>query len=308
MPANISNLTSNVFLLGLLGLHALGWFLFFIGACITSKLFDSSRNPTWFYSLFHIAAFFGLVGATVFDLVKPYRVPITAFLTAGFTFCVGVLQQANVSANLPDGVPVIIAGNIFLVLVYIPLIFIFGADETSPISIASSSGFPGEQQARGTPAFNFPSFPMMGKNAGSPASSQVTAVPTAVAPPPPMAYMEQQPPAQTYAPVAAAYPPVAAAAPVLAAPASAVTAESRVPAPAAAPAAEQAPAAVPFVCKAKALYNYNASADDPKEISFSKGDILEILDNKGKWWHARRINADGTEIIGIAPSNYLQVV
>lgn len=35
-----------------------------------------------------------------------------------------------------------------------------------------------------------------------------------------------------------------------------------------------------------------ASTDDPNEISFAKGDILEILDKNGKWWQARK--ADGS--------------
>ncbi|VDB84224.1 unnamed protein product [Peniophora sp. CBMAI 1063] len=56
--------------------------------------------------------------------------------------------------------------------------------------------------------------------------------------------------------------------------------------------------------KAKALYAYTASADDPNEISFAKGEILDIIDKQGKWWQARR--SDGT--LGIAPSNYLQIV
>ncbi|KAI0778621.1 hypothetical protein BD413DRAFT_490013 [Trametes elegans] len=56
--------------------------------------------------------------------------------------------------------------------------------------------------------------------------------------------------------------------------------------------------------RAKALYNYTASPDDPNEISFAKGDLLEILDKNGKWWQARK--QDGT--VGIAPSNYLQIV
>lgn len=35
-----------------------------------------------------------------------------------------------------------------------------------------------------------------------------------------------------------------------------------------------------------------ASPDDPNEISFSKGEILDIVDKTGKWWQAKR--TDGT--------------
>jgi len=56
--------------------------------------------------------------------------------------------------------------------------------------------------------------------------------------------------------------------------------------------------------KAKALYAYTASPDDPNEISFSKGETLDIVDKQGKWWQAKK--EDGT--VGIAPSNYLQII
>ncbi|ORZ26014.1 hypothetical protein BCR42DRAFT_401418 [Absidia repens] len=56
------------------------------------------------------------------------------------------------------------------------------------------------------------------------------------------------------------------------------------------------------ITQATALHSYQASADDPNEISFEKNESLEILDRNGNWWQARK--ADGTT--GIVPSNYFE--
>ncbi|KAI8449361.1 hypothetical protein BY996DRAFT_7488922 [Phakopsora pachyrhizi] len=58
------------------------------------------------------------------------------------------------------------------------------------------------------------------------------------------------------------------------------------------------------VKRAQALYNYSASANDPNEISFEKGEILEIRNNQGKWWQARKVTGQ----IGIVPSNYMKLL
>jgi hypothetical protein len=53
------------------------------------------------------------------------------------------------------------------------------------------------------------------------------------------------------------------------------------------------------VCSVNNLPTDTASPDDPNEISFSKGEILDIVDKQGKWWQAKK--ADGS--IGSTPNS-----
>jgi len=52
----------------------------------------------------------------------------------------------------------------------------------------------------------------------------------------------------------------------------------------------------PFLTAIVLIWNIiptdTASPDDPNEISFSKGEVMDIIDKNGKWWQARK--EDGT--------------
>ncbi|KAK9768352.1 Transmembrane osmosensor [Basidiobolus ranarum] len=56
--------------------------------------------------------------------------------------------------------------------------------------------------------------------------------------------------------------------------------------------------------QAQALYGYEASPDDPNEVSFLKDEVVHVADTKGKWWQAKK--SDGST--GIVPSNFFRIV
>jgi len=48
----------------------------------------------------------------------------------------------------------------------------------------------------------------------------------------------------------------------------------------------------------RAMYAYSASPDDPNEVSFAKGDMLDVIDGTGKWFQVRAPNGQ----TGVGPS------
>ena len=70
----------------------------------------------------------------------------------------------------------------------------------------------------------------------------------------------------------------------------------------------------------RANYAYSASPDDPNEVSFAKGDVLDVVDTTGKWYQVRTpagqvgvsrasYQVDYPKLtFQIAPSNYLTLL
>jgi SH3 domain len=56
-----------------------------------------------------------------------------------------------------------------------------------------------------------------------------------------------------------------------------------------------------------ALATDTASPDDPNEISFSKGEVMDIIDKTGKWWQARKDDGSvGSTCSLLAPSHFTE--
>jgi hypothetical protein len=61
--------------------------------------------------------------------------------------------------------------------------------------------------------------------------------------------------------------------------------------------------AAPDGLQAQALYNCEAT--DPDELSFTAGQVLVVLEDKGADWFQMR-DADGR--VGLVPSNYVRIL
>jgi hypothetical protein len=137
------------------------------------------------------------------------------------------------------------------------------------------------------------------------ASSRASTVVKPAAPVAPAVVAAPAPtPAKTPAPAATPAPAkaaAAAAAPVAAASAASATAKRSMPVPptraAAAPAAAAPAKKLP---QAKALWDFNGTEED--ELTFKKGDLLNVLEMEDDWWTCELAGKRGT-----APKNYMKL-
>ncbi|KAI9337354.1 hypothetical protein DFJ73DRAFT_849130 [Zopfochytrium polystomum] len=266
---DITKLTSSVVLLVTLGLSLIAWFLSFVGVCILAS-WKVQLGALAFFTVYHLVIILLLLAIVLSSTLATYRVLLTTALGVGFVFLVSRLDFTIFNAQV-KGVPTGIVNGLNLVSagdIVLSLVLLIWV-----VVLGADDSSPIAKAATAGPAM--PNVSFSGFSAGS-QDPNAAAIASDTAPKP-----------YYGAPVSAS----PAAPPVVMAPVPA-------PVPVAAPAA-----ALP---KATAIYPYTANPEDPNEISFAKGQVVEVLDSNGRWWHVRYVNADGTLVVGIAPSNYLQ--
>ncbi|KXS11594.1 hypothetical protein M427DRAFT_60457 [Gonapodya prolifera JEL478] len=299
MSLNVSALTSHTGHLVSLGLICLGWLIYFISLCVLQSNINAAVGLTagsktlgllWFFLFFWAASAVGIAYTIASGTVKSYRLLIVAFLAINFVFLVDTINGNVYGTSSQQGVA---SGGFLLAFGFLAWLFIFGSEDDTPIAHLSASvkvgNMPGMPAMPAMPTMPSASF-SFGKRNGSNPGPNAGGVPNQ---------------GQGYAmPLGSRDAVNNAASPYPTSPDT--SAYPATPTLAGGPPALQP--APEYNKKATALYQYEANLSDPNEISFRKGEILEIGDSSGKWWQARRTLPDGTYQYGIAPSNYLQLV
>ncbi|TPX65750.1 hypothetical protein SpCBS45565_g04988 [Spizellomyces sp. 'palustris'] len=276
MPYAMQNITSNYKYLGTLILAVLGWFFAFIGICILQSQYDDikdglrgrGKNPlsaAWFHLFFYLFTLLGVAAVLITTTLEHYRTALVAILAIGFVFITSDLDSILGDISLPGVTGRTKSGGGLLAAGLFFLSFAY----LPWIFFFGSSEKAFVNNMNNDNSFVF-TMPRINTRFGARNGPGAPGVAPAV---PPQDYTG--PRESAISPVASQVPPYA------------VDTDTK-----------------PSVTKANALFPYEANPEDPTEVSFAKGDLLEVLSNQGKWWQVRT----PTGAVGIAPSNYLQII
>ncbi|KAI9272687.1 hypothetical protein BDA99DRAFT_498972 [Phascolomyces articulosus] len=289
---SLDRLTENLFLLttGLLSLSS--WVIAFGGLCAFRRL----SNAGYWIIVYELLLILGILYVFMSGTFLHYRMVLLTFLAASIALLtvqidsvLPVNKFAAIEGANQGGAAAYAAGYIIIIIIQFLWVFVFGSEPNSYLGqfghgwSAMNNSVENHQTAAGMK-------PSTSMGAGGP-QGQVQ----------PTQQQYEMTNDKTMVPAGGFNngmgSPVSAGGPVAAA--YEMQAHPAASSPQSPPQPHQDPS-VEYKERVKALHDYHASSDDPTELSFSKDEVLEVVERKGNWWQARK--ADGT--MGIIPSNY----
>ncbi|KIW04709.1 uncharacterized protein PV09_04442 [Verruconis gallopava] len=280
---SISRIIGDPFALATISIAILAWLIAFISSVI-SDVKETYPNFAWWALVYTFFCIIGVLVTVASDAEQTYNVAIVGFLAAGLVFTTSSVNSLVYSSS--GAKEAAAAGFILLSMVAIVWIFYYGskpsaAHRTYVDSFALHKEKPSSRASRGV------------SNAymGGGISGGLGNRPDTSSQAPQMYTSAQLNGFETSSPVTG----------FQGGPVGGMSRNSASVGPATTGAPTEA-GTIEYPYKAKAIYSYEANPDDANEISFTKGEKLEISDVSGRWWQARR---EATGETGIAPSNYL---
>eukprot|EP00842_Homolaphlyctis_polyrhiza_P001628 jgi/Hompol1/2466/HPOL_000085-RA len=278
-----------------------GWVLSFIGivvvaAAVGGRDFKSNRVH-WFYTWFYLTVYLVMIVSILTRTLMKARLFHLTFLAVSVASLISNIDAwllvAQSGSVLSNGAAIRTTGLTFVICSMLVLIGYLSIDWDKGLQSRPSQSRKAAPATTSQTSYQLSSLERQNKSTTS-KEAPVLTLPTY------SSNSSQQ----------GSFP--RAATPALSTPAAAVT-TSPLSSPSPVVTAAAAPstpvvAAAPETKKAKALYTYEANPEDPTEVSFTKGEILTVLETKGKWWKVSKSLAGGASVEGIAPSNYLQLL
>ncbi|ORY92247.1 hypothetical protein BCR43DRAFT_498045 [Syncephalastrum racemosum] len=252
-----------------------GWIITFGGACALQTLYGA-----WWVVVYQALLVCGTILTIMSGSILQYRLVLLTFIGASIpllTIQVDYVLQYTKPSVPRDPANAYAVGYVILIIVQYAWVVVFGSDPSSYFGQFGQISGAGEAvSSLHQQTSTYPPTVMGEKHLDFPADKRLAS--------------------NGMQPVTTVMPTYQANNNYLQQPQSA----TMVPAHAPAPQDHYLPPATEYREKVEALHAYNANPEDPNELSFTKGEVLEVVDRKGNWWQARK--ADGA--IGIIPSNY----
>ncbi|KAI8581033.1 hypothetical protein K450DRAFT_279425 [Umbelopsis ramanniana AG] len=268
MAIDFNHLLSNTLLSVTVLLSLVGWVIAFGAACAIGTFLADNVATTWWVIIFELILNLGIIYLIVSSTLPMYRLVVLAFLAVSISYLTGSIGTFVYSSNAAAAA--LSAGLIIMIIMQFLWVFIFGAEESSNFTTATAP-FNG-----GTP------MAFLSRNRGEKEEVVDTKSAGHSAPVGSVGYPEMN--GHNGGVYQANHP--SQPLPAGNAPAS--------------PGGVGSAAPLEYNQQVTALHAYQANPEDPTELSFTKGEALDVVECKGNWWQARK--QDGT--IGIVPSNY----